>query len=111
METRDYTFPAGQPAAGRALAGIVGSGDLEVLLQPGSDGVTRIVVNTSVDGKGTVWMRCCSAYSAASRCRRRASSSTIAAPRRAWCACASNKRMKNCKRGGRHEHIAAITRA
>ena len=55
MEKRDYTFPAGRPAAGRALAGVVGSGDLEVLLQPGSDGVTRIVVNTSVDGKGGVW--------------------------------------------------------
>ena len=38
MEKRDYAFPAGQPAAGRALAGVVGSGDLEVLLQPGSDG-------------------------------------------------------------------------
>lgn len=55
METRDYTFPAGPPASSRALAGVVGSGDLEVLLQPGDDGVTRIVVNTSVDGKGAVW--------------------------------------------------------
>ena len=55
METRDYTFPAGQPTSGRALAGVVGSGDLEVLLQPGNDGVTRIVVNTCVDGKGAVW--------------------------------------------------------
>ena len=55
MEKRDYAFPAGQPAAGRALAGVVGSGDLEVLLQPGSDGATRIVVNTSVDGKGAIW--------------------------------------------------------
>ena len=55
METRDYTFPAGRPATGRALAGVVGSGDLEVLLQPGDDGVIRIVVNTSVDGKGAVW--------------------------------------------------------
>ena len=55
MEKRDYAFPAGQPAAGRALAGVVGSGDLEVLLQPGSDGAIRIVVNTSVDGKGAIW--------------------------------------------------------
>ena len=55
MEKRDYPAPAGQPAAGRALAGVVGSGDLEVLLQPGGEGVTRIVVNTSVDGKGAVW--------------------------------------------------------
>ncbi|KAB8057715.1 malonate decarboxylase subunit delta [Janthinobacterium violaceinigrum] len=55
METRDYTFAAGPAASGRALAGVVGSGDLEVLLQPGDAGVTRIVVNTSVDGKGAVW--------------------------------------------------------
>lgn len=55
MEKRDYAFPAGQPAAGRALAGVVGSGDLEVLLQPGIAGETRIVVHTSVDGKGAVW--------------------------------------------------------
>ena len=55
METRDYTFPAGPPASSRALAGVVGSGDLEVLLQPGDDGVTSILVNTSVDGKGAVW--------------------------------------------------------
>ena len=55
METRDYEFPAAPAVAGRALAGVVGSGDLEVLLQPGDDGVTRIVVNTSVDGKGALW--------------------------------------------------------
>lgn len=55
MEKRDYAFPAGEPAAGRALAGVVGSGDLEVLLQPGSDGETRITVHTSVDGKGAIW--------------------------------------------------------
>jgi len=55
MEKREYTFAAGLPAAGRALAGVVGSGDLEVLLQPHVHGETRIVVNTSVDGKGAVW--------------------------------------------------------
>ena len=55
MERREYTFAAGLPAAGRALAGVVGSGDLEVLLQPHAQGVTRIVVNTSVNGKGAVW--------------------------------------------------------
>ena len=62
METRDYTFPAGQPAAGRALAGVVGSGDLEVLLQPGSDGVTRIVINDCGATPGVVRMRIEQAY-------------------------------------------------
>jgi malonate decarboxylase delta subunit len=55
MEQREYTFAAGLPAAGRALAGVVGSGDLEVLLQPHAEGLILIVVNTSVDGKGAVW--------------------------------------------------------
>src|SRR5450830_54875 len=55
MEKREYTFAAGLPAAGRALAGVVGSGDLEVLLQPHQAGITVIVVHTSVDGKGAVW--------------------------------------------------------
>lgn len=55
MEKREYQFAAGAPAAGRALAGIVGSGDLEVLLQPNAPGRTDIVVHTSVIGKGPVW--------------------------------------------------------
>jgi len=55
MEMREYEYPAGQPAAGRALAGVVGSGDLEVLLQPHAAGRTSISVQTSVDGKGPVW--------------------------------------------------------
>ena len=32
METLSFEFPAGQPARGKALVGVVGSGDLEVLL-------------------------------------------------------------------------------
>jgi len=34
METLSFRFPAGQPAKGRALVGCVGSGDLEVMLEP-----------------------------------------------------------------------------
>lgn len=55
MEQHKYTFPAGAPASGRALAGVVGSGDLEVLLAPNAAGCTQIVVNTSVNGKGALW--------------------------------------------------------
>ena len=55
MEKREYSYTAGAPATGRALAGVVGSGDLEVLLQPNQQGQTSIVVHTSVDGKGPVW--------------------------------------------------------
>jgi malonate decarboxylase delta subunit len=37
------------------MVGVVGSGDLEVLLEPGPAGHTRIRVTTSVDGFGRVW--------------------------------------------------------
>ena len=40
METLSFEFPAGQPPKGRALVGCVGSGDLEVLLEPGTAGTS-----------------------------------------------------------------------
>ncbi|WP_038492810.1 malonate decarboxylase subunit delta [Janthinobacterium agaricidamnosum] len=55
MEKLQYEFSAGQPAASRALAGVVSSGDLEVLLEPKPAGSTTVRVSTSVDGYGGVW--------------------------------------------------------
>ncbi|CAM3435245.1 malonate decarboxylase subunit delta [Polaromonas hydrogenivorans] len=55
METFDFQYPAGQPATGRVMVGVVGSGDLEVLLEPGNAGQTRVRVTTSVNGYGAVW--------------------------------------------------------
>ena len=55
MEQLQFEFAAGAPAARRALAGVVSSGDLEVLLEPGSAGLTTVLVHTSVDGFGQVW--------------------------------------------------------
>ena len=55
METRDFQYPAGPAADGRVMVGVVGSGDLEVLLEPGIPGQTRIRVTTSVDGYASVW--------------------------------------------------------
>jgi malonate decarboxylase delta subunit len=55
METLHYEYPAAQAASKRALAGVVGSGDLEVLLEPHADGHTRITIHTSVEGMGKVW--------------------------------------------------------
>lgn len=54
MQTLTYEFPAGRTAARRAHVGVVGSGDLEVLMTPG-DGAARVRVRTSVDGFDTVW--------------------------------------------------------
>lgn len=55
MEKFEFRYPAGQPAARRVMVGVVGSGDLEVLLEPGPAGLTRIRVTTSVDGFGRIW--------------------------------------------------------
>ena len=55
METIVLEFPAGQPAQGRALAGVVASGDLEVLLEANAAHRTVVSVTTSVDGKGRLW--------------------------------------------------------
>jgi malonate decarboxylase delta subunit len=55
MEKLEFTFSAGAPAAGRTVTGVVASGDLEVLLEPGADGATTVAVQTSVDGYGGNW--------------------------------------------------------
>ena len=38
MEKLAFSFGAGQPARSRTVTGVVSSGDLEVLLEPGADG-------------------------------------------------------------------------
>lgn len=55
METLSFEFPAGQPGRGRGLVGCVGSGDLEVLLEPGQPGKLSIQVQTSVNGSASRW--------------------------------------------------------
>jgi malonate decarboxylase delta subunit len=55
METLNFDYPASQPAPGRAHVGVVGSGDLEVLLEPSPDERAHVTVRTSADGFGEVW--------------------------------------------------------
>jgi malonate decarboxylase delta subunit len=55
METFRLDYPAERPVARRAHVGVVGSGDLEVLLEPSPDGQAHVVVNTSVEGFGVAW--------------------------------------------------------
>ncbi|TWC34556.1 malonate decarboxylase delta subunit [Pseudomonas sp. SJZ079] len=57
METLSFEFPAGQPAQRRAQVGCVGSGDLEVLLEPGTAGSLTIQVVTSVNGSAPRWQQ------------------------------------------------------
>jgi malonate decarboxylase delta subunit len=59
MQTLNYRFPA-QEAASRAVhIGVVGSGDLEILLEPPAAGEPPdsvvVRVRTSVNGFDTVW--------------------------------------------------------
>ncbi len=55
MEHLTFDYPARRVVAARAHVGVVGSGDLEVLLAPNDAMQARVVVNTSVDGYGHIW--------------------------------------------------------
>jgi len=55
MERLSFTYPARETIARRVHVGVVGSGDLEVLLEPSADRDAHVDVTTSVDGFGTVW--------------------------------------------------------
>lgn len=55
METLNFTYDAKQPLTRRAHVGVVGSGDLEVLIEPSKNAATAVRVRTSVDGYAQVW--------------------------------------------------------
>ena len=60
MRTLHYEFPATRRPARRVHVGVVASGDLEILLEPGNDqpdadSHARVRVRTSVDGFDQVW--------------------------------------------------------
>jgi malonate decarboxylase delta subunit len=55
MQTLSFDYPASRPVSRRAHVGVVGSGDLEVLLGPSPDGQAHVAVRTSADGFEDVW--------------------------------------------------------
>ena len=55
METLEFRYPASAPVPRRAHVGVVGSGDLEVLLEPSGAGEARVTIRTSVAGFGPAW--------------------------------------------------------
>jgi len=55
MERLTFTYPAREAVARRVHVGVVGSGDLEVLLEPSADSDAHVAVTTSVEGFGSVW--------------------------------------------------------
>lgn len=55
METHEFRFPATGTVERPAHVGVVGSGDLEVLMAPAGGQEATVVVRTSVEGYGTIW--------------------------------------------------------
>ena len=55
MEQIEFNYPAKRKVQKRAHVGVVGSGDLEVLLEPAEDEVAHIFIRTSVDGFRDTW--------------------------------------------------------
>jgi malonate decarboxylase delta subunit len=55
METLNFEYQAKQPLPRRAHVGVVGSGDLEVLIEPSHGPSADVRVRTSVDGYARVW--------------------------------------------------------
>ncbi len=57
MERIELSYPATQKLTNRALAGVVGSGDLEAMFQPHDKQELNIIIKTSVDGSQLLWTR------------------------------------------------------
>jgi malonate decarboxylase delta subunit len=57
LETLAFDFPGTRPVASFApvLVGVVGSGNLEVLLEPAAGDRCRVEVVTSARGFGAIW--------------------------------------------------------
>ncbi|WP_316848858.1 malonate decarboxylase subunit delta [Pedobacter agri] len=55
MESFSFTYPAGKKIAQCAHIGVVGSGDLEILVEPRNDEYTEFIVRTASDGFQEIW--------------------------------------------------------
>jgi malonate decarboxylase delta subunit len=55
MERIEFDYPAKRKVSGRAHVGVVGSGDLEVLLEPAVGNSSHVLIRTSVDGFRETW--------------------------------------------------------
>jgi malonate decarboxylase delta subunit len=55
MEQFEFNYPAKRKIPKRAHVGVVGSGDLEVLLQPNDTETASVRIRTSVDGFKNTW--------------------------------------------------------
>lgn len=53
MESFELRFSGNAPLTARAHVGVVGSGDLEILMEPANE--TVVAIRTSVDGFQQIW--------------------------------------------------------
>ena len=58
MEQLKFDYPSAvRPVTKRAHVGVVGSGDMEVLMQPSETGGAQVSILTGVNGFGASWKR------------------------------------------------------
>jgi malonate decarboxylase delta subunit len=55
MEQFEFNYPGKRQVSKRAHVGVVGSGDLEVLLEPIDGAISSVRIRTSVDGFKPTW--------------------------------------------------------
>jgi malonate decarboxylase delta subunit len=55
MEQIEFDYPAKRKVSKKAHVGVVGSGDLEVLLEPTDGERSQVFIQTSVDGFRDTW--------------------------------------------------------
>lgn len=55
MEVFEFTYPANRKLEKRAHVGVVGSGNLEVLLESSVDAASHVRIRTSVNGFRDTW--------------------------------------------------------
>jgi malonate decarboxylase delta subunit len=55
LETKVFTYPASKTLVHRAHIGVVGSGDLEILLEPSIQPFTHVELRTGINGFEETW--------------------------------------------------------
>ncbi|MFC0272669.1 malonate decarboxylase subunit delta [Metabacillus herbersteinensis] len=55
MERITYTFPATKKINRFAHVGVVGSGDLEIMMEPSGDSQTEVTIRTGITGFKNTW--------------------------------------------------------
>lgn len=55
METIEFSFPAEKQIERSAHVGVVGSGDLEIMMEPSNDTNSNVIIRTGITGYKHIW--------------------------------------------------------